>query len=98
MREEGDGLLEVIGAGVVDVEVAAPGVAAVADEAGESGCTYVTSVSGRAVVMRPQKQMLWMGEVSSMLRRHRCVCMCIFSVFVINLADMPGGPIYESSP
>lgn len=66
--EEGDRLLEVGGAGLVDVEVAV--IAAVSDEAGELGSAYVASVGGHAVVVRPHKIMLWMGEVSWLMIRH----------------------------
>lgn len=68
MREEGDCLLEVIGASLVDVEVA--GAAAVAGEAGQLGPADVAYVAGTAVVLRLQKHM-WVGEVSPVTsRRH----------------------------
>lgn len=59
--EEGDGLLEVIGAGLMDVEVA--GVAAVADEAGELGSADVADMARGAVIPGLEKQVLWMSEV-----------------------------------
>lgn len=59
--EEGDGLLEVIGAGLMDVEVA--GVAAVADEAGELGFADVADMARGAAVRGLEKAVLWMGEV-----------------------------------
>lgn len=61
MGEEGDGLLEVIGAGLMDVEVA--GVAAVADEAGELGSADVADMARGAVIPGLEKQVLWMSEV-----------------------------------
>jgi hypothetical protein len=68
VREEGDCLLEVIGASLVDVEVA--GAAAVAGEAGQLGPADVAYVAGSAVVLRLQKHM-WVGEVSPVTsRRH----------------------------
>lgn len=68
MREEGDCLLEVIAASLVDVEVA--GAAAVAGEAGQLGPADVAYVAGTAVVLRLQKHM-WVGEVSPVTsRRH----------------------------
>lgn len=68
MREEGDGLLEVIGARVVDLDVA--GVAAVAAAAGEFQQADAAEASlGRAVV-RPHKRVLFVGKVSS--GRHVC--------------------------
>lgn len=70
MREEGDCLLEVIGAGLVDVEVA--GAAAVAGEAGQLGSADVAYVGGSAIVLRLQKNMS-VGEVSPVTtRRHEC--------------------------
>lgn len=66
--EEGDCLLEVIGAGVVDVDVA--GVAAVADHAGDVGSADVAEMARGGAVVRPEKQVLRMGEVPSLPSRH----------------------------
>jgi hypothetical protein len=67
VREEGDGLLEVDSASLVDVDVA--GVAAVAGEAGELGSADVADMGGVAAVLSPQKRVLWMGEVVSSVTR-----------------------------
>jgi hypothetical protein len=67
MREEGDCLLEVIGASLMDVEVA--GAAAVPHEAGQLGFADVAYVGGSVIVRRLQKHM-WVGEVSPVTRLH----------------------------
>jgi hypothetical protein len=63
MREQGDGLLEVAGARVVEVDVA--GVAAIARVAGEFEKADLAEVSVGMVVLRPQKRVVWVGEVLS---------------------------------
>lgn len=66
VREEDDGVVEVVGARLVDVDVA--GAAAVA---GELGPADVAGMVGIAAVLSPQKRVLWMGEeVSSVARCH----------------------------
>lgn len=72
VREEGDALLEVVGAGLVRVEVA--GVAPVADEAGEPGPAQVAGVGGRAAVLGPHEGVR-VGEVFSG-RRHGSGALC----------------------
>lgn len=63
MREEGDGLPEVIGARAVELDVA--GVAAVAAAAGEwQQADAAEACLGRAVV-RPHERVVWVGKVSS---------------------------------
>lgn len=61
IREEGDELLEVIGARLVDVDAAV--VAAVAGEAGDLEEADVACVGGRVVVFRLGEEMIWVDEV-----------------------------------
>uniref|UniRef100_A0A0E0AMJ2 Uncharacterized protein n=1 Tax=Oryza glumipatula TaxID=40148 RepID=A0A0E0AMJ2_9ORYZ len=67
VRGEGDRRLEVVGAGLVDVEVA--GLAPEPDEAAEAGGAEVADMAGVAAVLAPHQDVLRVGAVSPVFHK-----------------------------
>lgn len=75
--EGGDRRLEVVGAGLVNVEVA--GLAPEPDEAAEAGGAEVADMAGAAAVLAPHQDVLRVGAVSPVVVVHlgeweNCFC------------------------